>query len=128
MRVYAMTAYSAGKRDPTHIGRDLFGPTVNLYLLRLHAHLLQTDPHRDCILFGLRAGLRIRALYGVWLEQRGLTLPGHTNLLKISRLMAIKAAFKNVPDLALTTLAGELEGEESRYDCSRCASGREILQ
>ena len=106
-----MTAYSAEKRDLRHVGRDLFGPVVNLYLLRLHAHLLQTDPRRDCILFGLRAGLRIRALYGAWLEQRGLLLPGHTNLLKISRLMAIKAAFKNVPDLALTSLAGELEAE-----------------
>ncbi|MEO9904462.1 glycosyltransferase [Nisaea sp.] len=106
-----MIKRSKGKRGPREIGRDLLGPLVNLYLLRLHAHLLQTDPKRDRILFGLRAGLRIRSLYSKWLEQRGSTLPDHAVLFKTSRLMAVKAAFKAAPDLALTALAQELDGE-----------------
>ncbi|WP_051285083.1 glycosyltransferase [Nisaea denitrificans] len=106
-----MTKRPAETRDLREIGRDLFGPLVNLYLLKLHAHLLQTDPRRDRILFGLRAGLRIRSLYGIWLERRGSSLPDHAVLFKTSRLMAVKAAFKAVPDLALTALARELDGE-----------------
>lgn len=106
-----MTQRPTEKRDLRAVGRDLLGPLVNLYLLRLHAHLLQTDPRRDRILFGLRAGLRIRSIYGTWLERRGSTLPDHTVLFKTSRLMAVKAAFKAVPDLALTALARELDGE-----------------
>lgn len=106
-----MTQSSAERRDLRDIGRDLLGPIINLYLLKLHAHILQTDPRQDRILFGLRAGLRIRALYETWLEQRGSSLPEHTFLFKTSRLMAVKAAFKAVPDLALTALARELDGE-----------------
>lgn len=106
-----MTNRAAEKRDLREIGRDLLGPLVNLYLLKLHAHLLQTDPHRDRILFGLRAGLRIRSLYGTWLERRSSSLPEHAVLFKTSRLMAVKAAFKTIPDLALTALAQELDGE-----------------
>jgi len=106
-----MTRHPTEKRDLREIGRELLGPLVNLYLLKLHAHLLQTNPQRDRILFGLRAGLRIRSLYGTWLDRRGSTLPGHAVLFKTSRLMAVKAAFKAVPDLALTALAQELDGE-----------------
>ncbi len=106
-----MTKRPDGKRDLRDIGRDLLGPLVNLYLLRLHAHILQTDPKRDRVLFGLRAGFRIRTLYGKWLERRSSPLPDHAVLFKTSRLMAVKAAFKAAPDLALTALAQELDGE-----------------
>ena len=111
MQVHAMTRQKTEPRTLGEIGRDLLGPLLNLYLLKLHAHLMQTDPRRDRILFTLRAGLRIQALYGIWLKQRGLPFPANAALFRASRLMAVKAAYGPTPDLALTALGREMEGE-----------------
>jgi glycosyltransferase involved in cell wall biosynthesis len=93
------------------LGRDLLGPIVNFYFVKLHAHLLQTDPSADRILFAMRAGLRLRSLYQNWLRRRGAPLPGHAHLFRSSRLMAIKAAFGKAPATAMTALGTELDGE-----------------
>ena len=106
-----MTRHRTGPKDLREVGSDLLGPLVNLYLLRLHAHILQSDQRRDRILFVLRAGLRIKSLYELWLKRRGGTLPAHAMLLRSSRLMAFKAAYGSAPDLALTALGQELDGE-----------------
>ncbi|UUX51297.1 glycosyltransferase family 2 protein [Nisaea acidiphila] len=95
----------------TQFGHDLLGPIVNLYFLRLHAHLLQTDPVADRILFLLRAGLRLKSLYEIWLACRDLALQEHVHLLRTSRLMAVKGTYAASPSLALTALGSELEGE-----------------
>ena len=97
MQVHAMTRQKTEPRTLGEIGRDLLGPLLNLYLLKLHAHLMQTDPRRDRILFTLRAGLRIQALYGIWLKQRGLPFPANAALFRASRLMAVKAAYGPPP-------------------------------
>lgn len=106
-----MTRLQKRPRNLRDVGSDLLGPLVNLYLLRLHAHLLQSDPCRDRILFVLRAGHRIKSLYETWLKRRGHTLPAHAVPLRSSRLMACKAAYGSAPDLALTALGQELDGE-----------------
>jgi len=93
------------------LGHDLLGPLVNLYFAKLHAHISETDPAADRILFAMRAGMRLKSLFEGWLRRRGTALPGHAHLFRSSRLMTIKAAYGKVPSAALTALGAELEGE-----------------
>ncbi|WP_420403777.1 glycosyltransferase [Nisaea sp.] len=93
------------------LGHRLLGPPVNLYLAKLHAHLSQTDPAADRILFAMRAGLRLKSLYENWLRRRGAAVPKHAHLFRSSRLMAIKAASGVDPAAAMTVLGSELDGE-----------------
>lgn len=106
-----MTNRSSNQTQHRDFGQHLLGPIVNLYLLRLHAHILQSDPARDRILFVLRAGLRLQNLYIEWCRNRGVAPAGNLKLFKSSRLMAMKAAYDTIPAIALTALGRELEGE-----------------
>lgn len=91
-------------------GREQLGPVIELYLARLHSYLshCQSADHR--ILFCMRAGVRIRELYQTWLAARSLAEPANAGLLKISRLMAIKASYQKAPELAVTALGRESAG------------------
>lgn len=91
-------------------GHDALGPVINIYLARLHAYLRQCDDNDHKILFALRAGLRIHDLYKVWLTARGGKLPSNLIPFKVSRMMAIKAAYSKGPTFAITALGQELDG------------------
>ncbi|NRG18538.1 glycosyltransferase [Rhizobiales bacterium] len=102
-------------------GYDALGPIVNAYLLRLHSYLLQCDEKDDKVLFCLRAGLRIQELYETWLTARSTEAPVDVELLGVSRMMAIKAAYCFVPNVATTALGREFS------DCSLDQIIRSIL-
>ena len=91
-------------------GREQLGPVVELYLARLHSYLSHCQSAEHRIFFCMRAGVRIRELYQAWLAARRLAEPANASLLKISRLMAIKAAYKQAPELAVTALGRESAG------------------
>lgn len=89
-------------------GYEALGPIVNHYLAGLHGRFAQVADERTCVLHALRAGLRIRELYDTWCSARGTAPAGNHALLRVSRIMAIKAAFKHAPDLAIAALDKEL--------------------
>lgn len=101
-----------GRQDKLRrLGHGLLGPLANLFMVKLHAHLQQTDPAADRILFMQRGGHRIKFLYELWLDRRSEPRPQNALLFRTSRMMAIKAAYGPAPELATTALGSALEGE-----------------
>jgi glycosyltransferase involved in cell wall biosynthesis len=89
-------------------GYEALGPIVNHYLAGLHSRFLQVADGRTCVLHAMRAGLRIWDIYDTWCTARGTEPAGSHALLRVSRIMAMKAAFKHAPDLAAAALDKEL--------------------
>lgn len=106
-------------------GHDALGPIINLFLIRLHAHLGLCGGKDHKILFALRAGLRIADLYQTWGTARGARMPANMALLKASRLMAIKAAHGTAPILSATALGQEMDGA-TLNQIIRCILNRDI--
>ena len=86
------------------------GPVVNMYMVRLHSYLRQCDGKDHKILFATRAGLRIYELYQNWLSSKNIAAPANISILKSSRILSIKAAYRADRSLALTSLGQELNG------------------
>jgi len=90
-------------------GYESVGPVVNFFMFKLHSYISQCN-RNDCkILFATRAGIRIKDVYQKWLAARGVALYKNMEVLRISRILAIKAAYATNTDLAVTTLGREFK-------------------
>ena len=89
-------------------GSSVLGPIISEYLARLHAAILVGAENGTASLFCYRAGLRIYHLYRIWLSARGEPMPRGVDLLKISRLAALKASYAVAPNVAITGIGMQL--------------------
>lgn len=89
---------------------ETLGPVVNFYLHRLDAFLGASAGADTRVLMALRAGARIEDLYRHWRRSRGQSPEGNRVLFPASRMMAVKAAYKSRPELALSALWSESHG------------------
>ena len=71
-------------------GEELIAPILELFCARLHASLQAASINQT--LFCMRAGIRLREVFNIWLSRNGIDTIYHNMLFPISRIAAIRAA------------------------------------
>lgn len=83
-------------------GRNILGPVISAYLLRLHQTIDYFERERQGkVLFVSRAGIRIHALYQLFCDVTHLPPTSGAEIFWISRLLTAKGIFQACPDLAI---------------------------
>lgn len=105
----------AGTQEPSadissaQIGYELVGPIIQRWLLGLHQYMAQLEDEDTVFLFCARAGHRIRGLYEVFLEGRGIAPAQNRHTMWVSRIAACKGTFKRQPRLSSAMIAREYD-------------------
>ncbi|TYC56070.1 hydrolase [Rhodobacterales bacterium] len=113
--------------DPTSFGRDVFGPIVAEFCLKiwLYAQQAHTSEAPAALLFCARGGAGIREAYERVVARLGLPADVPRQTLMVSRLIAARMAVERRSAAALDEIGREFEGR-SFADVFRALAGPEI--
>ncbi|MEZ0167566.1 glycosyltransferase family 2 protein [Microvirga sp. TS319] len=94
--------------DRYNFGRDVLGPVVALYLLRLYGHAVYFEEKLDAkILFMSRAGIRIRRALETFVRSARLKPLTNADYLWASRFLIAKGTWRRSPDQTLQLILSE---------------------
>jgi FMN phosphatase YigB (HAD superfamily) len=118
-------SHSEAESTAEQFGRDVIGPVLAEYCLRLWSYLASVQPGQDAVaLFCARGGLNLRVVFEAFLLRTALPLELPRRDFMVSRLVALRSALAVRADAAFDELLREFAGA-SLADVARALTQRD---
>jgi glycosyltransferase involved in cell wall biosynthesis len=92
-----------------NIADEIFSPVIHKWISNLHQFICYYNDGDTQFLFNARAGVRIRHLYSLFLEGRGLSMDDSFSMFWASRLSVAKGTFARQPARSVELIRREYE-------------------